>query len=150
MRISVGSQGLSRIVDKLFADLKGLYFFNFLDDLVVYSSSPKEHALHVRKVLSRLQRSGFTLNPDKVVSGASEIKYFGHLLSARGVKFIPERVTAIQKYTSPTNLKSLRRFIGMVGFYARFISGYADIVAVLHELKNGVAFVWRGASGENW
>jgi len=75
MGISVGSQGLSRVVDEHFADLKGLYVFNYLDALVVYSSSPEEHALHVREFLSRFQRSGFTLNPDKVVLGASEIKY---------------------------------------------------------------------------
>jgi len=68
----------------------------------------------------------------------------GHLLSARGVKILPERVAAIQQYPSPANLRSLRRFIGMVSFYARFIPGYANIVAVLFELKKkGVSFVWR-------
>jgi len=46
-------------------------------------------------VLGRLQRFGFTLNPDKVVLGASEIKYLGHLLSARGVKILPERVATL-------------------------------------------------------
>ena len=96
MGISVGSQGLSRVVDEHFADLKGLYVFNYLDALVVYSSSPEEHALHVREFLSRFQRSGFTLNPDKVVLGASEIKCLWHLLSSRGIKILPERVTAIQ------------------------------------------------------
>jgi len=144
MGISVGSQGLRRVVDELFADLKGLYVFNFLYDLVVYSSSPEEHALHVREFLSRLLRSGFILNPEKLVLGASEIKYLGHLLSARGVKILPERVSAIDKYPCPTNIKSLRRGSRMVGFYTRFIPGYADTVAILHELKKkGVAFVWR-------
>jgi len=97
--------------------------FNFLDDLVVYSSSAEEHVGHLREVLGRLQESGFTLNPDKGVLGASEIKYLGHLLSVQGVKILPERFTAIQKYPSPTNLRSSRRFIGMVGFYACFIPG---------------------------
>jgi len=143
MGISVGSQALSRVVDELFADLKGRYVFNFLDDLVVYSSSPKEHVTHVWEVPSRLQRSGFTLNPDKVVLGTSEIKYLGHLISARGVKILPERVTAIQDYPCPVNLRSLRRFIGMVGFYARFIPAYGSVVALLHELrKKGVSFCW--------
>jgi len=58
---------LSRVVDKLFADLKDRYVFNFLDDLVVYSSSAEEHVSHVREVLGRAQRAGFTLNPNKVV-----------------------------------------------------------------------------------
>ena len=87
--IIVGSQGLSRVVDE-FSPILRDYVFNFLDDLVVYSSSHEEHALHVREVLSRLQRSGFTLNSDKVVLGASEIKYLGRLFSARGFKILPE------------------------------------------------------------
>jgi hypothetical protein len=59
MGISVGSQGLSRVIDEMFADLKGQWVFNFLDDLVVYSSSIKEHTSHARQVLRRLQE-GFT------------------------------------------------------------------------------------------
>ena len=143
MGISVGSQGLSRVVDEVFAYLKGRFVFNFLDDLVVYSSSPEEHVAHVREVLTRLERTGFTLNTDKLVLGASEIKYLGHLISGRGVKILPERVAAIHNYPQPTNLKSLRRFIGIVGFYARFIPHYSSIAATLHELKKkGVPYCW--------
>jgi len=144
MGISVGGQGLSRVVDEIFADLKGKFVFNFLDDVVVYSSSAEQRGVHLREVLSRLQKAGFTLNPDKVVLGAHQIKYLGHLLSWRGVQVLPERVETIKKYPRPTNLRSLRRFVGMVGFHARFIPGYADIVVVLHELKKkGVKFVWN-------
>jgi hypothetical protein len=75
----------------------------------------------VRDFLNRHQRAGFTLNPVKVVIGATEIKYLGHLLSARVVKILLDRVAAIQRYLRPTNLRALRRFMGMVGFYARFI-----------------------------
>jgi hypothetical protein len=97
----------------------------------------------VKEVLRRLQRVGFTLNPEKVVFGATEIKYLGHLLSARGVKILPDRATAIQRYPRPTNLRSLRRFMGMVGFYVRFIPGYGEVAAVLYGLKKkGVLFVW--------
>jgi len=87
MRISVGSQAFSRVVDELFAGVKRRHVFNFLDDLVVYSSSPKEHVTHVREVLKRLQRSRFPLNPEKLVSGPSEKKYLGHLISARGFRY---------------------------------------------------------------
>jgi hypothetical protein len=97
MGISVACQGLSRVVDELFANLKGQFVFNFLDDLVVNSSSAEEHEAHVKEVLRRFQRAGFTLNPEKVVLGVTEMKYLGHLLSARGVKVLPDRVTAIQR-----------------------------------------------------
>ena len=143
MGISVGCQGLSRVIDELFSDLKGECVFNFVDDLVVYSASMEEHHKHVREVLHRLQRGGFTLNPDKVVFGASEIKYLGHLISSRGVSVLPDRIKTIQQYPPPNNLRALRRFMGMVGFYARFIPGYSDIAAALHSLKRkGVTWVW--------
>ena len=130
----MGCQGLNRVVDELFADLKGEYVFNFLDDLV-YPSSAEQHVGHVQEVLRRLQQFGFTLNSEKMVLGASDIKYLGHHLSARGVKILPDRVKEIQQYPRPTNLRSLWRFNGVIGFYARFIRGYTDILAVLNELK---------------
>jgi len=144
MGISVGCQGLSRVVDEFFADLKGSFVFNFVDDLVVYSPSIEEHRIHVRKVLNRLQGAGLTLNPEKVLFGATEIKYLGLLISGRGVKIVPDRVLAVQQYPRPTSLRSLRRFMGMVGFYARFIPWYGDITIVLHGLKKkGLAFAWK-------
>jgi hypothetical protein len=144
MGISVGSQGLSRVIDQLFADLKGRFVFNFLDDLIVYSSTMLEHAGHLCEVLTRLQNAGFTLNPDKVIIAAREIKYLGHVISSEGIKVIPERIAAIQKYPPPSNLRALRRFVGMVGFYARFIPNYSHRADPLHALKRkGAKFVWK-------
>ena len=132
------------MIDELFADLKDTFIFNCLDDLVVYSPSVQEHANHLRVVLQRLQDAGFTLNPNKVTIGATEIKYLGHLLSARGISVLPDRVAAIQMYPRPTNLRTLRRFVGMTGFYARFILNYSKCVAPLHALKRkGISFVWN-------
>jgi hypothetical protein len=104
MGISVGCQGLSRVVDELFSDLKGRFVYNFLDDLVVYSSSKEEHLEHVREVLNRLQAAGFTLNPEKVVLAVSEIKYSGHSLSNQGVRVLPDRVETIRQFPRPRNL----------------------------------------------
>jgi hypothetical protein len=59
------------------------------------------------------------------VLGASEITYLGHYLSARGIRVIPDRVEVIKQFPRPRNLRSLRRFIGMVGFYARFIPDFS-------------------------
>jgi len=118
MGISVGFQVLIRVIDELFANLKGKWVFNFQDDLIVFSTCIEEHVSHVQEVLWRLQEANFTLNPEKVTLGVNEIKYLGHLISARGIKVLPDRVTAIQRYPRPSNLRALRRFLGMVGFYA--------------------------------
>jgi hypothetical protein len=144
MEIGVGCQGLSKVVDELFADLSGNYVFNFLYGLVAYSKSTKEHRFHLREVLWRLEKAGFTLNPEKIALGTSEIKYLDYLISSIGIKLLPERVV-IQPYPRSRNLRGLRRFIGMVGFYARFIPTYSSIAAPLHVLKRKrVGFVWEG------
>ena len=140
----MGCQGLSRVIDELFADLERKYVFNFLDDLVVHSPSLEEHVAHVREVLGSHQGVGFTLNPEKVTPGTTEIKYLGHLLSYRGISILRDRVDIIQRYRIPTNLRTLRRFTVMVGFYSRLIPDYSRTAAVLHGLKEkGVPFVWR-------
>ena len=143
MGINVGCQGLSRVVDSLFSDLKGKYVINYMDDLVIYSPTVTEHKERLREALNRLQTAGFTLNKEKVVLGASEIKYLGHYLSARRISVIPDRVEAIKQFPHPRNLRSLRRFIGMVGFYARFIPDFSMKAAPLHSLKGkGIQFKW--------
>jgi hypothetical protein len=143
MGISVGCQGLSRVIDQLFADLKGKFFFNYLDDLVIYSPTIEKHKQYLKEVLDRLQKAGFTLNIEKVVLGAQEIKYLGHCVSRKGVRVILDRVESIKRFPSPKNLRSLRWFIRMVGFYARFIPEFSLIAAPLHKLKGKeVKFTW--------
>jgi hypothetical protein len=80
MGFSIGCQGLSRVVDNLFADLTGEYVFNYLDDLVVYSASIFTHQKRLREFLGRLRSAGYTLNKEKTVLGASEIKYLGYII----------------------------------------------------------------------
>jgi len=135
MGISVGIQALTRVVDEIFADLKGQFVFNYLDDLVVYSCSMDEQSQLLRVVLRRLQETGFTLNPDNVVIAAKENTYLGHLFSARGISVLPERIAAIKAYPRPHNLRALRRFLGMTGFYARFIPNSSKRADILHAVK---------------
>jgi hypothetical protein len=143
MGISVGSQGLSRVVDQLFADLKGKFVFNYLDDLVVYSYSLAEHASHLREVLGRLQQAGFTLNPNKITIGAQEITYLGHVLLSQGIRALPDLIAAIQSYSCSQNLRGVCRFVGMVGFYTWFIPDHSQHAEPLHALKRkGAKFIW--------
>ena len=112
---------------------------------MVYSKSPEEQRVHLRQVLGRLEKSAFTLHLEKIELGTSEIMYLCHLFSSKGIKVLPERMEVLQRYRRPRDLIGLRRFIGMVGFYARFIPTYSSIAAPLHALKRkGVAFVWEG------
>jgi transposase InsO family protein len=149
MGVSVGCQVLSRVVDTLFGDLKCKFVYNFMDDLVVYSRSRDEHLQHLKEVFSRLQRVGFTLNRDKLRLAQREIPFLGHLLSADGVRILPERVEAISSFPPPTNLRAVRRFLGMASFYGRFIPRFSHLAEPLHALKRkNVRFEWKESHQE--
>jgi hypothetical protein len=105
MGINVGCQVLSRVVDYLFGDLKHKFLYNFMDDLVVYSSSYTEHLEHLREIFARLEKAGFTLNRDKLHLAQQEISFLGHSVSAQGIKVLGERVEAIRDFPPPKNLK---------------------------------------------
>jgi hypothetical protein len=98
MRISVVSKGLTRVIDELFADLKGNFVFSYLDDLIVYSRLVQERATHVMVVLQRPENAHFTLNLDTFVIEAAAIKYLGHSLFSRGISMLTNRVAAIKAY----------------------------------------------------
>ncbi|PNF27381.1 hypothetical protein B7P43_G17494, partial [Cryptotermes secundus] len=143
MGISVGCQILSRVVDSLFGDLKHRYVYNFMDDLLVYSSTVEQHLVHLEEVFRRLEKAGFTLNRDKMQLAKSKIKFLGHSLSADGVEILSERVDAIREFPPPNNLKAVRRFLGMVGFYGKFVKDFSLLAEPLHALKRkGARFVW--------
>jgi hypothetical protein len=117
-----------------------------MDDLVVYSTSFSEHLTHLQEVLARLERAGFTLNRDKIHLAQKEISFLGHSFSAEGIRVLPERVEAINNFPPPRNLKAVRRFLGMAGFYGSFIEGFSRIAEPLHALKRKNAkFVWGEA-----
>jgi hypothetical protein len=144
MGISVGCQVLSRVIDTFFGDFKGQFVYNFMDDLVVYSSSWEEHLEHLRRVFKRLEKAGFTLNQEKLLLGRTEIPFLGHLVSAEGVRILPERIEAITALPRPKNLRDLRQFLGMAGFYCRFIPQFSRIAEPLNALKRkNMKFVWE-------
>jgi hypothetical protein len=132
MRISVGFQVLSRVIDRLFGDLKLKCVFNYADDLLVYSRSIEDHVTDLRKGLGRLQRAGFTLNKDKSTLGASKVKFLGHVVSGRGISTDSDYVRAILEFPCPYTLKQLRRFIGMVWFYSKFIPDFSRLIHPLN------------------
>ena len=108
-----------RFVDQV---LRGLDFaFDYVDGLLVASSSPKEHARHIRLVLECLAEYGLTINPNKCVWGAPSLEFLGHRISSRGIEPLEEKVQAVRAFPQPTSQRKLREFLGLVGFYRRFL-----------------------------
>jgi hypothetical protein len=102
-----------------------------------------EHVGHLREVFRRLEKAEFTLNREKVRLAQSEIKFLGHTLSENGIQILPERVDAIAQFPPPKNLRAVRRFLGMAGFYANFVKDFSKLAEPLHVLKRkNASFVW--------
>lgn len=118
--------------------LRGLDFvYVYIDDILIASRTPEEHEHHLREVLQRLREFGLSINVDKCVLGASEVRYLGYLINAQGTKPLPDRVNAIINFKKPETISELRRFLGMINFYRRALKGAAATQAPLHDLLVG-------------
>jgi transposase InsO family protein len=149
--ICTGGQILSRLVDRIFGDIKYKYVFNYLDDVVVYSENFDDHLQHLKEVFCRLRKAKLTVNPAKISLAVTQIKYLGHIITSQGIRIDPERAQVIDNFPVPKNLKSLKRFLGMCSFYARFIPCFSEISAPLNQLKKkNSPFVWGRAQQKSF
>ena len=109
-----------------------------MDDIVVYADTLEEHARKLKILLARLQNSGLTLQPGKCHFLQREIIYLGHILTSRGVKPDPGKIKAVKQFPVPKTKKNIKQFLGLVGYYRRFIQDMAKIAKPLttHLKKN--------------
>ena len=124
-----------RTMDMILGDLP--FCTVYIDDILVFSRTVKEHLEHLRIILQRLRDYGFVLHPQKCVMAQEEVEFLGHSISSEGVKPTQNKVEAINKFPVPQNIKSLQEFIGMVTYYHRFLPGIAHILAPLHGALKG-------------
>ena len=128
------------------AVLKGLHFQTcliYLDDVIIFSRTIEDHIKHLREVFSRFRSAGLKLKPSKCYFAQSEIKYLGHTVSKDGIYPDKDKISAVQNYATPKNLKELRAFLGLSGYYRKHIQGYSDIASPLYKLtKKDVPFIW--------
>ena len=120
--------------------LDGLDFcFVYVDDVLIGSKSEEEHVLHVREVLTRLAEHGIVLNGEKCVLGVSEVQFLGHMVSARGIIPLPDKVAAISAFPRPGTVGQLMSYLGMVNFYRRFIKEAAGVLKPLTDALRGTS-----------
>ena len=132
-----------RLLDQIIGPQLEPRAFAYLDDIIVLGSTFEEHFDNLREVLQRLRAAGLKLNKEKCQFGRTELQYLGHTVTERGVATDPEKVQAIARIPAPTNLRELRRFLGMVSWYRRFIPRFTDIAAPLnHLLQKKVRWTW--------
>ena len=123
-----------RLMDVVFSGLKWQGLLVYLDDIIVYSADAQSHLQLLEQVLSRLADAGLKLNPKKTTLVSREVNYLGHVVSAEGVRPDPKKVTAVMQLSPPTSVREVRSFLGLAGYYRRFIDGFSAVAAPLYAL----------------
>ena len=129
-------------MNRLFQPHLRKYIIVFFDDILIYSRSLDEHLNHLEIAFQVLKSGKFTLKFTKCSFAQKQIDYLGHVMSSDGVQPVPEKIQAIQTWPQPRTTRALRGFLGLVGFYCRFIKGYATIASPLSQLLTKAELVW--------
>lgn len=129
------AQSFQRFLDEV---LRGLDFcHSYIDDILVYSRTREEHLEHLEQLFQRLTQYGILLNEHKCSLGQSVVNFLGYTISSEGTRPPPTKIESIQNYPLPKTAKGLRRFLGMLNFYRRFLPNIAQTQVPLHNLLSG-------------
>lgn len=129
------AQTFQRFIDDV---LRGLDFvYAYVDDVLIASSSPEEHESHLEQLFQRLKEYGVIINQAKCKFGVGQVQFLGHLINAQGISPLQDKVNDIANFPEPATASQLRRFLGMVNFYRRFMPHCAQLLLPLTQLLQG-------------
>jgi hypothetical protein len=121
----------------------------FIDDILIYSKNKEEHTQHLRIVLTRLREHQLYAKFSKCAFWLEEIQFLGHVLSAKGIAVDPSKVKDILEWKPPTTVHEVRSFLGLAGYYRRFIPDFSKLVKPITSLlKNDTKFNWSSKCNE--
>lgn len=115
----------------------------FVDDILVYNTTLEDHIKHLEQVFHILAQHQFLLKKSKCSFGPQQLEYLGHIISAQGVATDPTEIQAVANWPTPIDVRQLRGFLRLSGYYRKFIQHYGSISPPLTDLpKKGEQFVW--------
>lgn len=120
----------------------------FFDDILVFSKSLEEHLQHLKITFELLVKHQLFAKRSKCVFAAERVEYLGHYITAAGVSTNPKKIEAVKSWTEPLTLKQLRGFLGLTGYYRRFIRGYGVISKPLTNLLKKDNSIWSNTAQE--
>jgi hypothetical protein len=133
----------TRTMFEVFKDLGDKFLKVFVDDLNVHSENWEDHLQHLGAVLSRLREVNLKLNPGKCCFAAKSIVFLGHVVSREGTKPDPSKIDVVLCFPAPKTVTNVRSFLGLTGYYRKYIRAYSRMAGPLFELtKKDVMFVW--------
>nr|CAN73718.1 hypothetical protein VITISV_010227 [Vitis vinifera] len=131
------------LMNKIFHPYLDKFVVVYLDDIVIYSNTLKEHEEHLRKVFKILRQNELYVKKEKCSFAKEEVSFLGHHIKDGKLMMDNSKVKAIQEWDPPTKVPQLRSFLGLVNYYWRFIKGYSARAAPLTNLfKKNKAWEW--------
>ena len=132
-----------RFVNRVFNGFINEFVNIYIDDIIVYSKTFEDHIKHLRKVFERLDEYQLRLHPEKCSFLCKEVKFLGFIIGPKGILPDPKRAEAIEKFPPPNRVKCVRAFLGMCGYYRKYILNFAGIANPLTNLlRKNIAFKW--------
>ena len=130
-------------MDRVLAGLHWETCLFYLDDIIVFSSTWEEHLARLREVFERLRHAKLKLGAAKCTFAAKEVSYLGHRVTEEGLLPDPSLLAAIRDIPPPKTATEVRSFLGLAGYYCRYVKGFAAIAAPLHALtRKDALFHW--------
>ncbi|KAA3470451.1 DNA/RNA polymerases superfamily protein [Gossypium australe] len=128
-----------------------LFVVVFIDDILVYSRTEEEHDAHLRVVLQILREKQLYAKFSKCEFWLREVTFLGHVVSAEGIRVDPRKIEAVLDWKPPKSVAEIRSFLGLAGYYRRFVEAFSLIVAPMTKLlRKGVPFVWTEKHQESF
>ncbi|XP_052152528.1 uncharacterized protein LOC127770762, partial [Oryza glaberrima] len=139
------------LMNKVFMDYLDKFVVVFIDDILIYSKDEEEHAEHLRLVLEKLRKHKLYAKFSKCEFWLKEVAFLGHVISASGVAVDPAKVEAVTEWKAPKSVTEIRSFLGLAGYYRRFIEGFSKIARPMTQLlKKEKKFAWSEQCQENF
>lgn len=127
-----------RVMDNVLRDYIYKICFVYMDDIVIFSKSLQEHVHHIKLIFDKLRQFNLKIQLDKSEFLCRNVAFLGHVITPTGIKPNPLKIEAVVKFPIPKNVKEIKSFLGLIGYYRRFISNFAKVVSPFTKcLKKG-------------
>ena len=121
-----------RLMNRVFLGLIGTRCFVYLDDVIIFGETLQEHHERLREIFERLRQFNLKIEPDKCEFFKTELNYLGHVVTSEGVKPDPQKVKAISDFPTPRNATDVKSYLGLAGYYRKFIPQFSKIAKPLN------------------
>ncbi|XP_015932206.2 uncharacterized mitochondrial protein AtMg00860-like [Arachis duranensis] len=138
-------------INRVFRPFLDKFVVVFINDILVYSKTAKEHEEHLRIMLQILKEQKSYAKLSKCEFWKEEVKFLGHVVSKGGISVDPSKVEVVMKWERPTTVTEIRSFLGLAEYYRRFIEGFSWIALPMTMLtRKEVSFVWTSECEESF